>query len=269
MTEFALLQTTTEDIPQHLVDEWADTRLHGQYRRVTELLVNQIGSTRASLLICDEALNGWCCLESVSRGRPIIVEEVLPSWRLLRLVRAARGSILPGDPAMQSTWFSDLSGDQQPMLEIANLDPAGLLNFEREGDVFDLRYRRWMLDRFVQGLNMRLRGTRPTVIHSLEVARQLDEAGGFQPLVEYYPDGLSYSRKVIEDSPDLLVRCYAEVVYNGVAAAVCGRDWDLTYLRVFEQGTARLIQGFDEGRLDVRSLLIVLVGEERAKQFRT
>jgi hypothetical protein len=97
------------EVSPEMFDKWRRTRIFGVYQPVYEHLLDELKDASAALAVLDVAMmTPIDPAFAQATGGTLVVEDVLPSFRLPRLVEAARKRFWPRDP---KKWQSLLAQD--------------------------------------------------------------------------------------------------------------------------------------------------------------
>jgi hypothetical protein len=226
------------------LSDWHEMSVFGDYKPVYDLLLRTIGSPQLSLMAAEQALLGPIDVAGSGAGAPgtIYVEDVLPAWRLARLLARVGGVLWPGDsPGRRRLAQADLARlvpmttPRHALAELADqpLNTAdGWFADVRRGGATDeevhAQYRSFMMREIQRGFRLRLEDPLAFLAPA--------EPDVFQPVLEIYSDSAFFHDPPTNPSPFLPVRAYTDLMRNTACLALL-TDGDMSDFRVVERAT--------------------------------
>lgn len=287
VAEYALFAQSGDGVQESLFTAWWVAGMFGDYEKVATMLVGGIGNAIACQSIARQALMGDAFLRPRDgRTRTIAVEDVLPPWRLTRLVEEAQIVLFPNDD-LEMLHYCNSGLIQRAGLEFPGESMNSIISETEaltppvgpgKSDVFDVEFRRFSLSRFIESLKMRTngvyienllewRGNDPATKRK-SADTQIGRMHGFQSILEIYPDSVAANKVLNATNPMLTLKCYAELVRNSLGGAILDGSWDLRSLRGLDDHLAATLYDTDLlfGRgFDVPSLTRDLLGIELSR----
>jgi hypothetical protein len=282
LAELTYLGSAPVPLPPHLLQEWFDSRLHGEYARVSELLITAVAEIKTAALLVDEALMGPSFLAS-GLTDDIFVEDVLPGWRLQPLIHQARADFVPaGEEVMHycadtlprqvglpgsRNEINRLVADEGDLFGAATLAAADdeVLEF-----LDNRQYRIFSLNRYRLGFASRsTNNSAPYLPGSREKAEEFFSIGGFDPVLEIYRDAALWNDVVATKDEGIVISAYVELVRTSTVNAVLDKTFDLRVLRAAEKSLAEILDGdlTVKRALTATALVSALVGEDATMLF--
>lgn len=263
MTEFGLLEGLRTK--RSVLEEWYSGSIHGVYAPGFNYLITNIGSSSLGVFLTEQALLGPAdpALRTVTNGPAVVcVEDVLPAWRLERLVEGMRRMVWPQQrearQALARRTLAESVGLTAPedtlrsMTEAVVNGPNGWFsNLRAAGDTqaeIDRHYRTFLISRFVAGATLRLED--PLALSEPSVPAV------FQPILEIHGDRAFVHRAPdAENAGETALRCYLELVAATFFTSLLS-DGDLSELRSIETAMRALIRDIPFAVVvDVRTLV--------------
>lgn len=281
LAELTYLGTAPVPLPAGLLQEWFDSRLHGDYGRVSELLVTEVADIATAALLVDEALMGPSFL-AAGVIDDVFVEDVLPAWRLRPLIHQARADFVPADSdeavhhcASTLPGQVGLPGSRDEINRLLDTegDPFGANALTVTGDdvvdLFDDRYRIFALERYRLGFATRSTNPAPYLPGRLERAEEFASMGGFEPILEVYRDTALWNDAAVAKDEAIVLRGYVELVRTIMVDAMLNKTFDLRVLRSAEAAVVELLGAglVAEWGVTAAALVSHLLGDDATTLF--
>jgi hypothetical protein len=231
LVEHRVLETLR--VPPRRFANWQNTRLHGPYRPAYDYLLGELGDVEAALAVVDAAFMAPIDPAfAAAAGGDLRVEEVLPSYRLPRLVEAAKHLYWPRDPSRRDALLARDLAEAAGLVaseRIANVGASAPYSGPRSWDAaarkHDPETRVGLAFEIAQEdirRAMRKRLDRPSSM--------LEEGASdpIQPVIQFFNDGASLGSAAfgeeggLEDWIEKVILCYQKYVHDGLCNALIG-----------------------------------------------
>jgi hypothetical protein len=280
LQEFQMLSTVTQN--HEILTQWYESSIFDVYKPAYDWLLNQVGDPGIARILLDVAftspIDPSCRPAS---GTTFYVEDVLPSWRLPRIVEAAKNEFWPSSTKEKQKFAGSIlahragvpSADMalKSSLEVPFTGPKGwgadasrLQDYEARPNTLlysnPAEYILYIEKEVARAFRRRLQDPLAFIAPS-------DMPDTFQPLLEFFSDFVRFDCDLENKSSDTLhLTAFLGVVLSRVALALWS-DGDVSDLR---EPVTLFFSRFDEtsglsNGLDLPGLLDKLI-DERYKQ---